>query len=182
MGGTVSAIGACSLALDSHVPLPGPIVADFQNACRVATPIAILCPSLIVSARAVIRRRREGETHIRRAPDRAELLIEEFRVAIHAELVRSKHVVELVEREKLADDLRAERVASASVKLAPSVICLRCRGSREMLSPPWRDRKLFLVLIRVGPDKVRHWALMRNLAEPINDFDLVDTVYTRREA
>ena len=88
------------------------------------------------------------------APDGAEVVVVEDLEALLAELVGAQDVRHAVDGEELLDDARAERVAGAA-------------GA---------EGELVALRVRVGPDEVRHGALVRDLPEPVDDFDLVDRV------
>ena len=97
---------------------------------------------------------------IRRAPDRAQPVVVQDLIALLAELVRAEDVVHFVDVEEFFDDLGAEGVAGAS----------------------GRERELVPLRVRVAPDQVCHGALVRDLPEAIDDFDLVDAVDAGAEA
>jgi hypothetical protein len=95
-----------------------------------------------------------------RAPDGAQPVVVEDLVAFLAELVRPQDVRHVVDGEELLDDLRAEGVACAAR----------------------REGKFVTVRVWVGPDQVGHGAFVGDFAEAVDDFDLVDGMYGRREA
>ena len=117
---------------------PLPLIANLEHARHVPAPVAV----------------------IRRAPDRAQVIVVQDLVALLTELVRAEDVVHPVNVEELLDDLRAERVSRAA----------------------GREGELVPLRVRVTPDQVRHGALVRDLAEAVDDLDLVDAVDARAQA
>ena len=97
---------------------------------------------------------------VRCGPHGAEAVVVEHAVPLHAELVCAEDVVHVVHLQEVLHDGRAKRVAGAA----------------------WGDGKLLLVWIWVGPHEVGHRPLVRDLAEAVDDLDLVDVVDRRREA
>lgn len=95
-----------------------------------------------------------------RGPHGAEAVVVQDAVPLHAQLVCAQNVRHLVHLEEVLHDRRAKRVA---------------RATR-------RDGKLLLVRVRVGPHEVGHRSLVRDLAEAVDDLDLVNVVDRRREA
>ena len=94
---------------------------------------------------------------IRRAPDRAQPVVIEDLIALLTELVRAEDMVHLVDIQELLHHLCAESVARAS------------RRQREFIS----------LRVRITPHQIRHGTLVRDLSEPVDDFDLVDAVDAR---
>lgn len=94
-----------------------------------------------------------------RAPDGAQPVVVQDLVALLAELVGAEDVGHPVDVEELLDDLRAERVAC----------------------PAGREGELVALRVRVAPDQVRHGALVGDLAEAVDDLDLVDAVDARAQ-
>jgi hypothetical protein len=76
-----------------HVKMLLPAGTDFQDRGHVATPVAV----------------------IRGGPHGREAIVVQDREPFHAELVRSENVGHVVEREKVFDNLGAERVTRAAV-------------------------------------------------------------------
>ena len=99
-------------------------------------------------------------TVIRRAPHRAQTVLVEHLEALLAQLVRPQDMTHAVDGEELAHDLRAERVPGAA------------RAERELIA----------LGVRVAPDEVGHGALVWDLAEAVDDLDLVDGVDAGAEA
>lgn len=95
-----------------------------------------------------------------RTPNRAQSVIVEHLIPLLAQLMRPQDMRHAVDLEELANDLRAERIPRAT------------RGERELVS----------VGIRIRPHQVCHGALVRDLAIPVQDLDLIDGVDGRREA
>ena len=91
---------------------------------------------------------------IGRAPDGAQLVIVQDLIALLAELVRAEDVVHLVDIEELGHHLGAERVPRAA----------------------GREGELVALRVRVAPDEIGHGPLVRDLAEAVDDFDLVDAM------
>lgn len=94
------------------------------------------------------------------APHRAQVVVVEDLEPLLAELVGAQDVVHLVDGEELLDDAGAERVAGAAR----------------------RERELVALRVRVGPDEVGHGPFVGDLAEAVDDLDLVDGVDGGREA
>lgn len=89
-----------------------------------------------------------------RAPHRAQPVIVQNLVALLAQLVSAQDVRHAIDLEELAHDLRAEGVPG----------------------PARRQRELVALGVRVRPDQVGHGALVGDLAEAVDDLDLVDGV------
>ena len=77
-----------------------------------------------------------------------------FAYTFTSELVRAQDVRHVVHLQELFDDLRAKRVSRAA-------------GTQTKFVP---------LGVRVAPHQVGHRALVRDLAEAVDDFDLVDGV------
>jgi len=91
---------------------------------------------------------------IGRAPNGTQSVVVKHLVALLAELVRAQDVRHAVYGEEFFDYLRAEGIPCTS------------RG----------ERKFVALGVGIGPDEVGHGAFVRDFAEPIDDFYLVDTV------
>lgn len=96
---------------------------------------------------------------VRRAPDGAQPVIVQDLIPFLTELVRAEDVVHPVDVEELLHNLRAERVPRAA----------------------GREGELVALRVRVAPDKVGHGSLVRDLAEAVDDLDLVDAVDARAQ-
>lgn len=88
------------------------------------------------------------------APDGAQVVVVEDLEALLAELVGAQDVGHAVDGEELLDDAGAEGVAGAA-------------GAQG---------EFVALRVRVGPDEVGHGALVGDLAEAVDDLDLVDGV------
>ena len=95
-----------------------------------------------------------------RAPHRAQPIIVQHLIPLLTELVRAQDVVHPVDLEELLHHLRAKRVAGAA----------------------GREGEFVALRVRVAPDEVGHGALVRDLAEAVDDLDLVDAVDGGAEA
>ena len=93
------------------------------------------------------------------APDGAEAVVVEHLIALLTQLVRAEDMAHAVDVEELAHDLRPERIPG----------------------PAGAQAELVALRVRVGPDEVGHGALVRDLAEAVDDFDLVEAVDARAE-
>lgn len=49
-------------------------------------------------------------------------------------------------------------------------------SSEGVTCPARREREFIAIGVRVGPDKVSHWAFVGDLTESVDHFDLVDGV------
>lgn len=94
------------------------------------------------------------------APDGAEAVVVQDLVALLAQLVGAQDMRHIVDLEELLDDLGAEGVAGAA-------------GA---------EAELVALAVRVAPDEVGHGALVGDLAEAVDDLDLVDGVDAGRQA
>lgn len=95
-----------------------------------------------------------------RGPHRAESVVVQHAVSLHAQLVCPQNVVHLVHLQKV----------------------LHHRGTKCVPGATRGDGKLLLVWVGIGPHQVRHRALVRNLAEAVDDLHLVDVVHRGRQA
>ena len=89
-----------------------------------------------------------------RAPDRAQPVVVEDLIALLAKLVRAENMRHVVHIEELLHDLGAKSIPRA----------------------PGRQGELVSFRIRIAPHQVGHGSLVWDLAEAIDDFDLVDAV------
>lgn len=94
------------------------------------------------------------------APDGAQAVVVQNLVALLTQLMGTQDVRHAVDLEELADDLGAKGVAGAA-------------GAQA---------ELVALAVGVAPDEVGHGALVGNLAEAVDDFDLIDGVDAGRQA
>jgi hypothetical protein len=99
-------------------------------------------------------------TVVRRTPDGAQLVVEENLEPLLTQLVRAQVVNKFLQVNGMSHILRAERVPGAT------------RAERELV----------FFGVGVAPDEVGHGALVGNLAEAVDDLDLVDGVNRGRQA
>lgn len=92
-------------------------------------------------------------------PHRTEPIIVQDIVALHTQLMRSQDVRHMIAFKKVLDD----------------------GGTKRITSTARRYSKLFLIRIRIRPNKIRHSSLMRDFAEPIQDLDLINVMDGRRK-
>jgi len=97
---------------------------------------------------------------IRRRPHRAQSIVIQHLVAFLAELMGAQNMVHAIHLEELPDHLRPKGISGA----------------------PRAQRELVPLRVRVRPHQIRHRALVRDLPEAVDDFDLVDGVDAGREA
>ena len=93
-------------------------------------------------------------------PHCAQQIIVEHIVALHTQLVCAENMRHAITLQEMPHDRRAKRVAGTT----------------------GRESKILLIGLALRPTKVGHSTLMRDLAEPIENFDLVDVVDRRRQA
>jgi hypothetical protein len=86
--------------------------------------------------------------HVRSTPNCTELLVEEFRVAIHTELMCAQHVLKRVEGEELLDDLYSHTHPSEPKKEGKGGECV----SLPRAGPKGRERRGR----RDGPESQRY--------------------------
>ena len=96
---------------------------------------------------------------IRRAPYRAQPIVIEHLIPLLTQLMRAQDMRHLIDVEELFHHLRPKRIPG----------------------PAGRERKLIPLGVRIAPDEVGHGPLVRDLAEAVDDFDLVDAVDGRAE-
>lgn len=96
---------------------------------------------------------------IGRAPYCAELVIIEFLVSLLAKLMSAQNMGHRIEFQEFPNDLCSKGISRTS----------------------GRKRELITFWVWIGPDQICHRTLVWYLAETVNDLDLIDGVYRRRE-
>lgn len=98
-------------------------------------------------------------TIIRCAPYCAQLVVVQHLETLLAQLMRPQYMVHVVDLEKLPHNLRSKGVACAA------------RAQTELVT----------LGIWIAPDQICHRSFMRYFSEAVDDLDLVDGVYGRRQ-